>query len=78
MIHHLLQEPVYVWNQQNSKSVTTMREQVIWGTSTIRQYADTKQLYLSVKGKDPKIDKILLNSLNKCKKEILDGKDRQW
>lgn len=74
----LLQEPVYVWNQQNSKSVTTIREQVIWGTSTIRQYADTKQLYLSVKGKDPKIDKILLDSLNKCKKEILDGKDRQW
>lgn len=74
----LLQEPVYVWNQQNSKSVTTIREQVIWGTSTIRQYADTKQLYLSIKGKDPKIDKILLNSLNKCKKEILDGKDRQW
>lgn len=74
----LLQEPVYVWNQQNSKSVTTIRENIIWGTSTIRQYADTKQLYLSVKGKDPKIDKILLDSLNKCKKEILDGKDRQW
>lgn len=74
----LLQEPIYVWNQQNYKSVTTIREKVIWGTSTIRHYADTKQLYLSVKGKDPKIDRILLDGLNKCKKEILDGNDRQW
>ena len=74
----LLQEPVYVWNQQNYKSVTTIREKVIWGTSTIRHYADTLQLALSVKGKDPRIDKILEDRVRKTKQEMLEGKDRQW
>ena len=74
----LLQEPVYVWNQQNHKSITTIREKVIWGTSTIRHYADTLQLALSVKGKDKKIDKILEERVKKTKKEVLEGKDRQW
>lgn len=74
----LLQEPVYVWNQQNYKSVTTIREKVIWGTSTIRHYADTKQLLLSVKGKDEKIDKYLQERLKLCEKELRDGNDRQW
>ena len=74
----LLQEPVYVWNQQNHKSVTTIREKTIWGTSTIRHYADTLQLALSVKGKDPRIDKILEDRVRKTKQEMLEGKDRQW
>ncbi|MBR2245663.1 MAG: glycosyltransferase family 2 protein [Clostridia bacterium] len=74
----LLQEPVYVWNQQNTKSVTTIREKVVWGTSTIRQYADTLQLALSVKGKDKEIDRLLDNAVKKCKQEMLEGKDRQW
>lgn len=74
----LLQEPVYVWNQTNYKSVTTIREKVVWGTSTIRHYADTLQLALSVKGKDKKIDKILEDAVKLCKKEMLEGKDRQW
>ena len=74
----LLQEPIYVWNQQNYKSVTTIREKVIWGTSTIRHYADTLQLALSVKGKDPRIDKILDDRVRKTKQEMLEGKDRQW
>ncbi len=74
----LLKEPIYVWNQENLKSVTTIRDEVNWGTSTIRHYADTLQLYLSEKGKDEKIDKLLLDRVNKCRKEILDGNDRQW
>ena len=74
----LLQEPVYVWNQQNYKSVTTVREKVIWGTSTIRHYADTLQLALSVKGKDAKIDKILEDRVQKTKAEMLNGGDKQW
>jgi len=74
----LLQEPVYVWNQQNHKSVTTIREKVVWGTSTIRHYADTLELYLREKGKDKQVDKIMLDRVNKCKKEIDEGKDRQW
>lgn len=74
----LLKEPIYVWNQQNTKSVTTIREKIIWGTSTIRHYADTLQLALSVKGNDAKIDKILEERVRLTKKEILEGKDRQW
>lgn len=74
----LLQEPIYVWNQQNYKSVTTIREKVIWGTSTIRHYADTLQLALSVKGKDPKIDKILDERVKKTKHEMENGGDKQW
>ena len=55
----LLKEPIYVWNRENLKSVTTIRDKAIWGTSTIRHYADTLQLALSVKGKDLIIDKYL-------------------
>ena len=74
----LLKEPIYVWNQENYKSVTTIREKVIWGTSTIRHYADTLQLALSVKGVDAKIDEILEARVKKTKKEMEEGKDRQW
>ena len=74
----LLKEPIYVWNQQNHKSITTIREKIIWGTSTIRHYADTKQLMLSVKGKDKKIDEYLEHRLNLCENELKEGKDRQW
>ena len=74
----LLQEPIYVWNQQNHKSVTTIREKVVWGTSTIRHYADTMQLALSVKGKDPKIDKYMEERVRLTKQEMEIGGDRQW
>lgn len=75
----LLKKPVYVWNKENQKSVTTIRTiNPLWETSTIRQYADTMELYLKEKGKDEKIDKFLKTRLDMCKKEILDGKDRQW
>ena len=74
----LLQEPIYVWNQQNYKSITTVREQTVWGTSTIRHFADTKQLYLEQKGKDPKIDAYLKKRVDMCEQELREGKDRQW
>lgn len=74
----LLPEPIYVWNQSNYKSVTTIREKVIWGTSTIRHYADTLQLYLSEKGKDPRIDKILQERVRLTKQEVDMGGDKQW
>ena len=74
----LLQEPVYVWNRNNNKSITTVRDEIVWGTSTIRHYADTKQLLLSVKGKDKKIDEYLEYRLKLCEKELREGKDRQW
>ena len=74
----LLKEPIYVWNQSNHKSITTIRDEIIWGTSTIRHYADTKQLALSVKGKDKRIDNFLEERLKMCKQEIDMGRDRQW
>jgi len=69
---------VYVWNRTNTKSVTTVRNNILWQTSTIRHWADTKQLYLEQKGKDPKIDDYLLERLNKTKREIDIGGDAQW
>lgn len=74
----LLKKPIYVWNQSNEKSVTTIREKIIWGTSTIRHYADTLQLALSIKGKDPKIDRIMEERIIKTKREMETGNDRQW
>lgn len=75
----LLKIPVYVWNQTNEKSVTTIRtKNIAWETSTIRHYADTKELYLSVKGKDSKIDSILEDRLKRCEKELKEGGDKQW
>lgn len=75
----LLKKPIYVWNQTNIKSVTTVRKRnPLWETSTIRHYADTKELLLSVKGQDPKIDRILQNRLSMCEQECNSGGDRQW
>ena len=74
-----LKKPVYVWNQTNMKSVTTVRKRnPLWETSTIRHYADTIELYLRVKGKDKRIDHILEERIKMTKKEIEDGNDRQW
>ena len=74
----LLKDPIYVWNQTNTKSVTTIREKVVWGTSTIRHYADTLQLALTLKGKDPKIDNLMQERVNKTKREMETGGDKQW
>ena len=74
----LLKEPIYVWNQMNSKSVTTIREKVIWGTSTIRHYADTIQFALSIKGQDPKIDRFMEERIRMTKQEVDQNGDRQW
>ena len=74
----LIKEPIYVWNRDNMKSVTTIRDEINWGTSTIRHYADTMQLYLSEKGKDKKIDEILKKRVDMMKKELDEGSDRQW
>ena len=73
-----LKEPIYVWNQDNNKSVTTIRDKEIWGTSTIRHYADTLQLYLSLKGKDKLIDEIMEDRVKRTRQEMLSGGDKQW
>lgn len=75
----ILKKPIYVWNKTNYKSVTTVRtENPLWKTSTIRHYADTMQLYLELKNKDPKIDIILKERLDMCKKEIDENGDKQY
>ena len=74
----LLKKPIYVWNRENYKSITTIREKTIWGTSTIRHYADTLQLYLTYKGQDAKLDKILEERVRKTKFEMESGGDKQW
>ena len=74
----ILNKPVYVWNRENYKSITTIRDKEIWGTSTIRHYADTKQLYLQEKGKDVQIDRYLEQRLAQCKQELEQNGDRQW
>lgn len=73
-----LKDCLYVWNKDNHKSVTTIRDEVMWGTSTIRQYADTVQLALSVKGKDYKIDRILNKRVAMTKYEMNNGGDKQY
>ena len=74
----LLKEPIYVWNRQNTKSVTTVRDKTLWGTSVIRHWADTLQLYLSVKGRDEKIDCYLKERLRMAENEVRSGGDKQW
>ena len=75
----LLKKPTYVWNKDNNKSITTVRTiNPLWETSTIRHYADTLQLYLTIKGKDEKIDKFLESRLEMAKREWLSGGDKQW
>ena len=75
---NLMKEPAYVWNRQNYKSVTTVRDEIVWGTSTIRHYADTLQLALSVKGKDFIIDDLMQKRVDMTKEEMLSGNDRQY
>lgn len=75
----LLKKPIYVWNKENHKSVTTVRTiNPLWKTSTIRHWADTLQLYLELKGKDEKIDKFLESRLQMVKEEVMKGGDKQW
>ena len=74
----LLKKPIYVWNRENYKSVTTIREKTIWGTSTIRHYADTLQFALTIKGQDVVFDSLMEKIVAKCKCEINDGGDKQW
>ena len=72
-----LEDPCYVWNRDNTKSVTTKRDNPIWFTSTIRHYADTLEMYMLYKGRDPILDNLLAIRVNMCKDEVLVGGVRQ-
>lgn len=69
---------VYVWNRMNRKSVTTKRTNILWQTSTIRHYADTIELYMTYKGRDKVVDKILEDRVKMCEEEVLSKGDRQF
>lgn len=69
-------EMIYIWNKNNTKSVTTERN-AKWKSDTIRNYADAVEMYELYKGKDVKMDKILMNRIVNCKNEIETKKDGQ-
>lgn len=71
-----LQEVVYIWNKNNEKSVTTIRNDK-WKVDTLRNYADAIELYDKVKGQDIRIDEILMTRIYNCKKELEEGNDSQ-
>ena len=71
-----LQETVYVWNKNNEKSVTTIRNDN-WKVDTIRNYADALELYNKEKGKDNKIDQLLMQRVNECENELKTEGDSQ-
>lgn len=71
-----LDEMIYIWNKNNTKSVTTERN-AKWKSDTIRNYADAVEMYELYKGKDVKMDKILMNRVVNCKNEIDTNGDSQ-
>ena len=74
----VLDEYCYVWNRDNKKSVTTIRDNIKWKTSTIRHYADAQELYLTYKGQDSYLDQLMEQRLKKIKQEIYEGGTRQF
>lgn len=72
-----LPEIVYIWNRNNTKSVSTKRDTVEWKVSTIRNYADALELYGKEKGKDLQMDIILADRVANCKNELDTGGDSQ-
>ena len=71
-----LDEMIYIWNKNNTKSVTTERN-AKWKSDTIRNYADAVEMYELYKGKDIRMDKILMNRVVNCKNEIETNGDSQ-
>lgn len=70
--------PTYVWNRDNLNSLTHTTNSIKWKTSVIRQYADTLELYLNEKGKDHEMDIYLKKKVDRTKRAIDEGDDRQW
>lgn len=71
-----LDEMIYIWNKNNTKSVTTERN-AKWKSDTIRNYADAVEMYELYKGKDAKMDSILMGRVVNCKNELEINGDSQ-
>lgn len=74
--YRCLREILYYWNKNNTKSVTTERN-IKWKSDTIRNWADSIEMYETYKGKDIEIDKILLSRIENCKNEVMNNEDSQ-
>lgn len=74
--YRCLSEVVYIWNRNNTKSVTTERN-IKWKADTIRNWADSVEMFETYKGKDIRIDDILLARIENCKKEVMNNEDSQ-
>ena len=74
--YRCLPEILYIWNRNNATSVTTERN-TKWKTSTIRNWADSMELYEIYKGRDNKLDQILMARMENCKIEIDNKGDEQ-
>lgn len=72
-----LEDSCYVWNRDNAKSVTSKIDNPLWIVSTIRQYADTVELYEKYKKRDHKLDNFLALRVSMCRDEMLVGGVRQ-
>lgn len=67
---------IYTWNRNNQNSVTTIRG-IKWKADTIRNWADAVEMYETYKGKDSRIDQLLMNRIVNCKMEIDRNGDEQ-
>lgn len=74
--YRCLKDVIYYWNRNNTKSVTTERN-IKWKADTIRNWADSIEMYETYKGKDIKIDEILLARVENCKNEVMNNEDSQ-
>lgn len=72
-----LPEITHIWNRDNTKSVSTTRDNAKWGTSPYRNYADCLQFILQVKDKDIKADLIMAKRLENIKYNMEKGSDHQ-
>lgn len=74
--YRCIREILYYWNRNNTKSVTTERN-IKWKADTIRNWADSVEMFETYKGKDIKIDEILLARVENCKNEVMNNEDSQ-
>lgn len=71
-----LNEIVYVWNKNNTKSTSTERNKK-WKADTIRNWADSIDVFNTYKGMDIKLDQILQQRVDNCKNEVMINEDSQ-
>ena len=74
--YRCLEDILYIWNRNNISSVTTARG-IKWRSDTIRNWADSIEIYETYKGHDNKLDQILLQRIDNCRQEVENKGDEQ-